>query len=101
MTKATLIRYLIGAGLWVQRFTPLSSRQEHGSFQAGMAQEELRVLHLVSKNNRRLAYKQLGGRSLKAHPDSDILPLTRPHLLIVPFPGSSVFKPPHSTPWPP
>jgi hypothetical protein len=55
MTKATLIlkkktkQHLIGAGLQVQRFTPLSSRQEHGSIQAGMAQEELRVLHLHLK----------------------------------------------------
>jgi hypothetical protein len=30
----------------VQRFSPLSSRWEHGSIQAGMAQEELRVLCL-------------------------------------------------------
>ena len=40
---------LIGVGLQVQRFSPLSSRQEHGSIQAGMAQEELRVLHLHLK----------------------------------------------------
>jgi len=32
---------LSGAGLQVQRFSPLSSRQEHGSIQAGMVQEEL------------------------------------------------------------
>jgi hypothetical protein len=38
--------HLIGAGLQVQRFSPLSSRQEHGSIQAGMVQVELRVLHL-------------------------------------------------------
>jgi hypothetical protein len=38
-------QYLIGAGLQVERFSLLSSRREHGSFQAGMAQEELRVLH--------------------------------------------------------
>jgi hypothetical protein len=46
MTKASLIKkqHLIGAGLQVQRFSPLSSRWEHGSIQAGMAQEELRVL---------------------------------------------------------
>jgi hypothetical protein len=37
---------LIGAGLQVQRFSPLSSRQEHGSIQAGVVQE-LRVLPLV------------------------------------------------------
>jgi hypothetical protein len=34
-----------------------------------MALEELRVLYLVPKaNRRRLASKKLGGRSLKAHP---------------------------------
>jgi len=41
--------YLIGAGLHDQRFSPLSSRWEHGSIQAGMVQEELRVLHLHLK----------------------------------------------------
>jgi hypothetical protein len=30
----------------VQRFNPLSSRQEHGSIQAGMEMEEMRVLQL-------------------------------------------------------
>jgi hypothetical protein len=39
MIKATFIRtHLIGASLQVQRFSPLSSRQEHGSIQAGMVQ---------------------------------------------------------------
>jgi hypothetical protein len=39
MTKASLIKkqHLIGAGLQVQRFSPLSSRWEDGSIQAGMA----------------------------------------------------------------
>jgi hypothetical protein len=51
MTKASLIKkqHLIGAGLQFQRFSPLSSRWEHGSIQAGMAQEELRVLRLHPK----------------------------------------------------
>jgi hypothetical protein len=45
-----LIRqHLIGAGLKVQRFSPLSSRQEHGSIQVGMEQEELRVLQSSSE----------------------------------------------------
>jgi hypothetical protein len=57
MTKASLIKkkkkkkkkqHLIGAGLQVQKFSPLS-RWEHGSIQAGMAQEELRVLCLHPK----------------------------------------------------
>jgi hypothetical protein len=40
--------HLFGAGLEVQRFCPLS-RQEHGSIQADMVQEELGVLHLHLK----------------------------------------------------
>jgi hypothetical protein len=41
--------------------SPLSSKWEHGSIQAGMAQEELRVLHLHLKVARRiLASRQLG-----------------------------------------
>jgi hypothetical protein len=42
-------QHLIGAVLQVQRFSLLSSRQKHGSIQAGMVQEELRVLPLVQK----------------------------------------------------
>ena len=44
----------------VQRFSPLSSRQQHGSIQAGTVQEELRVLHLHLKAARRLASRKLG-----------------------------------------
>jgi hypothetical protein len=44
--------HLTGAGLQVQRFSPLSSRQEYGSIQAGMVQEKLRVLHLHLKATR-------------------------------------------------
>ena len=33
----------------IQRFSPLSSRWEHGSIQAGMVQADLRVLHLHPK----------------------------------------------------
>ena len=36
MTKATHKQHLIEAGIQSQRFSPLSSRQEHGSIQAGM-----------------------------------------------------------------
>jgi hypothetical protein len=46
MTKATHKQHLIEAGIQSQRFSPLSSTREHGSIQAGMVQEELRVLHL-------------------------------------------------------
>ena len=57
-------QHLIGAGLQVQRFSPVSSRQEYGSIQAGMLQEELRVLHLVMKVNMRSpASREIGGGS--------------------------------------
>jgi hypothetical protein len=57
-------QHLFGAGLQVQKFSPLLSRQEHGSIQASIAWELLRVLHLVSKTNRRrLVPRQLGGGS--------------------------------------
>ena len=48
MTKASLIKkqQLNGAGLQIQRFSPLSSRWEHGGIQAVMVQAELRVLCL-------------------------------------------------------
>jgi hypothetical protein len=59
-----------------------------------MALEELRVLYLAPNANRRgLASRQLGGLPLKAHPHSDTLPPTKPHLQIEP--GPSIFKPPH------
>jgi hypothetical protein len=54
-------QHLIGAGLQVQKFSPLSSRQKHGSIQADMGQKELRVLHLHPKaDSRRLTSRQLG-----------------------------------------
>jgi hypothetical protein len=53
-----------------------------------MVQEELRVLYLVLKANRRLASKQLGGRSLKVLSYSDTVPPTKPHQ-IVPFLGQA------------
>jgi hypothetical protein len=52
-------QHLTGAGLQVVQ--PLSSRQEHGSIQASMVQEELRVLHLHLKvASRILTSRQLG-----------------------------------------
>jgi len=56
-------QHLIAAGLQVQRFSPLSSRQEHGSIQAVMVQEELRGLHLHPKEARNSLsiLRQLGG----------------------------------------
>jgi hypothetical protein len=58
--KASLIKqHLIGAGLQVQRFSPLSLR--HGNIQAGMVQVELRVLCLHPKAaSGRLTPRELG-----------------------------------------
>lgn len=42
---------IIGTSLLVERFSPLSSRREHGSVQAGIAREELRV-HLKASRRR-------------------------------------------------
>jgi hypothetical protein len=74
-------QHLIGAGLQVQRFSPLSSsRWEHGSIQAGMAQEELRILCLHPKAaSGRLTSRQLGWGSY-THTRSDISIPTRSHL---------------------
>jgi hypothetical protein len=66
-------QHLIGAGLQVQRFSPLSSWWEPGSIQADMVQAELRALHLHLKAiSGRLASRQLG-EGLKAHAHSDTL----------------------------
>jgi hypothetical protein len=46
-------QHLVGTGLQVQRFSPLSSRPEHDRVQAGMVLEEVRVLHLDPKVVRR------------------------------------------------
>jgi hypothetical protein len=43
-------QHLIGTGLKIHRFNPLS-RWEHGSVHAGMMQEELGILHLVPEAN--------------------------------------------------
>jgi hypothetical protein len=45
-------QHLIGAGLQVQSFSPLSLRWECGSIQAGMVQTELRVFHLKAASGR-------------------------------------------------
>jgi hypothetical protein len=73
-------QHLIGAGLQVQRFSPLSSRWENGSIQAGMAQAELRVLCLHSKAaSGRLTSRQLGWGSYAYNHNDTPIP-TRSHL---------------------
>jgi len=65
-TKATLIKANMKLGL-APRFRGLvhyHHSRKHGSVQADMVLEELRVLHLIPKaNRRRLASRQLGGGS--------------------------------------
>lgn len=46
-------QHLTGAGPQIQRISPPSSKQEHQIFQAGMAEEELRILHLVPRGTRK------------------------------------------------
>jgi hypothetical protein len=72
----------------------MASRQKHGSIQVGMVKEELRVLylHLKADRNRLGILRQLGERP-SAHPHRDILPPTRPKILTVPLPGTSIYKP--------
>jgi hypothetical protein len=63
------------------RFSPLSSRWEHGRIEAGMTQEELRVLCLHPKAaSGRLTSRQLGWGSY-AHTHSDTPIPTRSHLV--------------------
>jgi hypothetical protein len=78
--KSYKTQHLIGAGLQVQRFSPLSSRWEPGSNQAGMAQADLRVLHLHPKAaSGRLTSRWLGWGSY-THTHSDTPIPTRSHL---------------------
>jgi hypothetical protein len=63
----------------------------HGSAQADMGLEELRVLHLLKTTRRRLATRQ-HGLDLKAPAHSDTPTPTRSHLLIVLLPEPSIFK---------
>jgi hypothetical protein len=61
--------HLIGAGLQVQWFNPFSSRREHDSIQSDMELEELKVLYLDPKTDRRrLAPTWLGGGSQSPPP---------------------------------
>jgi len=47
---------LLGLANRFRGFSPLSSRWERGNVQAGMVQEELRILHLHLKAARRLSF---------------------------------------------
>jgi hypothetical protein len=60
-----------------------------------MVLEELRVLHLYWLAARRGSLPPWVHRSPQAHPHSDALPPTRPHLLIVPLPTRQAYANPH------
>jgi hypothetical protein len=61
MTKASLIKNINWGWLTGSEVQSISSRWEHGSIQAGMAQEELRILCLHPKAaSGRLTSRQLG-----------------------------------------
>jgi hypothetical protein len=52
-------QHVVGAGLQIQRLSPISSRREHDSIQVGKVQVDLRVLHHHPKAARILASGQL------------------------------------------
>jgi hypothetical protein len=94
MTKESLIRTTLNWGWLIgSEFCPLSSRQEHGSIQAGMVQVQMKVLYLHLKATIRILSSWQLGWHLKAHTHSAMLTPTRPHLLIVPLPRLSIYKP--------
>jgi hypothetical protein len=82
-------QHLIGASLQVQRFSLVSSSQEHGRIQAGMVQEDLRGLnfHLKAASGK-LTSRQLGSKA-HAHKPTP----TRPYLLIGLLPEARLYKP--------
>ena len=97
MAKATLIKDNIKLGLAykVRGSVHYHLGRKHGSIHAGMALEELRVLHLVPMvNRRRLASRKLGGSfpspPLQWHTSSNrVIPLISAIVY-----GPSIFKPP-------
>lgn len=94
MTKVTLIKkHLIGLAYNFRGSVHYQHGRKHGSVLAGMVLEkELRVLHLdqksarirlslqASRRMRHLYWVEPEHGSLKAHPHSDGLPLTRARL---------------------
>jgi hypothetical protein len=54
----------------------------------------VRVLHIVAKETRRGLNPQAARRVSKPSPERDTLPPTRPHLLLLPLSGPSIFKRP-------
>jgi hypothetical protein len=73
--------------------------RKHGSIQAGMVLEKLRVLHFVPKAAKEKTDSHEFEGSLIAHQHSGTLPPTRPHLLIVLLPMGQVYSSHHSFLW--
>jgi hypothetical protein len=89
-------QHFTGAGLQFKRFSPLSSRREHGNVWAGMVQEALRVLLWPLEDwlqwlgvGSQSPLPQWHTSSNKATPTP-----TRPYLLMVLLPGPSISTPP-------
>ena len=68
-------------------------RWEQGSIQAGMVQEELRVLNSHLSAPKRIMTSRQQDEGLKAHTHNNTSTPTGPHLLIVPLLGPSIYKP--------
>ena len=99
MTKIPLIKESIYLRLayWFGGSVHYDHSGKVGSIQLGLGlRKEMRVL----KINRRVTSRNKK-EGLKAQIYSGIFSPVRPHLLIVQLPGPCIFKPPHSTPWPP
>lgn len=90
MTKATLRRENIGAGLQLRGLVHYHHGGEHGSMQAAMVLEKaLRVLHVdlqAAEGACEPTGQSLGIGALKARPHHDTLPPTRPYILTVAHP---------------
>jgi hypothetical protein len=97
MTTATLIKENISLGL------PYSSSHggRHGSVQADVALEELRVLPSYPQAPEGDCHPgcSLSIADFKAFPHSDTLPPTKPYLLVVPLPMSQAIT--HLSLWEP
>ena len=99
--------HLIGSSLQFQRLSPLSSRQEAWQHPGrhGARGAESSTSSFKGRQGQNVL-RQPGGGSQSLPPQwhtfsnkATVIP-TRPYLLIVPLPGSSIFKPPHPSPLP-
>lgn len=94
MTKETLYKEQHLVWDVVQSIIMAASRQT-------MMLEELRILHIFTKRNRRLLPRVLARGSQSSPPqchtssNKPACSLTRPYFLTMPFPRPNIFKPPH------